>query len=155
MGMIYDLDNEYGGQILSDTGTGAPAFQVNSNAAGQPAVAVHSTASGAPVIVSNPQFGNVSTLAKGTVLRATATGARALNIESTVAQDAGVAPLYIGPLSAASAVVMQFQSFVSCTSIVLTTVANTDYVIRVAVGDGTFRSIPLFKDAAVIGSAAF
>ena len=152
---IYDLDNEYGGQILSDSGTGAPALQVNSNAAGQPAIAVYSTASGAPVIVDNPQFGNVSTLAPGARFRSTATGARALEVLSTVAQDPGVAPLRIAHLSAASAANMQFGSFVSCTSIVLTTVANIDYVVRVALGDGTFRSIPLIKDAGVIGSAAF
>lgn len=155
MSMIYDLDNEYGGVILSDTGTGAPALQVNSNSAGQPAIAVYSTASGSPVIVDNPQFGNASTLSAGARFRSTATGARALEVLSTVAQDPGVAPVRLAHLSAASAVVLQFGSFVSCTSIVLTSVANFDYVIRVALGDGTFRSIPLVKDAGVIGSAAF
>ena len=153
--MIYDLDAEYGGTILSDSNTAAPALQVNSNAAGQPAIGVYSTASGSPVIVDNSQFGNVSVIAPGARFRATATGARALEIISTVAQDAGVAPLRIGHLSAASAVVAQFGSFVSVTSVIFTTVANVDYVIRVALGDGTFRSIPLFKDAGVIGSAAF
>lgn len=48
-------------------------------------------------------------------------------------------------------------AFASVTSIVLTTVANTDFAIRVKVGDGTddqFRWIPLFKDAALVGTAA-
>ena len=155
MAMIYDLDAEYGGSILSDFGTAAAALKVNSNQAGQPALAIQSTASGAPVIVDNPQFGNVSVLAPGARFRAAATGARALEVLSTVAQDPGVAPLRIAHLSAASAVVAQFGSFVSVTSVIFTTVANVDYVIRVALGDGTFRSIPLWKDAGVIGSAAF
>ena len=155
MAIIYDLDNEYGGVILSDSGTGAPALRLNSNDAGQPALAIQSTASGSPAIVDNPQFGNVSTLSQGVRFRSTATGARALEVLSTVAQDPGVAPLRLGHLSAASAVMLQFGSFVSVTSVIFTTVANVDYVIRVAVGDGTFRSIPLWKDAGVIGSAAF
>lgn len=155
MAMIYDLDNEYGGVILSDAGTAAPALQVNSNQAGQPAIAVHSTASGSPVQIDNPTFGNVSVNAGGPQFRSTATGARALEIVSTVAQDPGTPLLRFGPASAASAVTMQFGSFVSVTSVILTSAAHFDYVIRVALGDGTFRSIPLVKDAGVVGSAAF
>ena len=47
--------------------------------------------------------------------------------------------------------------FASITSVVLTTVANTDFAIRVKVGVGTadqFRWIPLFKDAGLVGTAA-
>jgi len=47
--------------------------------------------------------------------------------------------------------------FASITSTVLTTVANTDFALRVKVGTGTddqFRWIPVFKDAAMIGTAA-
>ena len=58
--------------------------------------------------------------------------------------------------SVASGAVLEFttKGFASITSTVLTTVANTDYAIRVQVGTET-RWIPLFKDAAIIGAAAF
>lgn len=49
MAFIYDLDNEGGGQILSDSNTTAPALQINSNAPGYGALAILSTASGAPI----------------------------------------------------------------------------------------------------------
>jgi len=47
--------------------------------------------------------------------------------------------------------------FASITSTVLTTVANTDFAIRVKIGTGTddiFRWIPVFKDAALISASA-
>ena len=58
--------------------------------------------------------------------------------------------------SVASGAVLEFtqKGFVSITSVILTTVANTDYAIRVQVGLET-RWIPLFKDAAIFGAAAF
>src|SRR3990167_7820211 len=58
--------------------------------------------------------------------------------------------------SVASGAVLEFatKGFASITSVVLTTVANTDYAIRVQVGNET-RWIPCFKDAAIIGAAAF
>ena len=48
-------------------------------------------------------------------------------------------------------------AFASITSTVLTTVANTDFAIRVKIGTGTddqFRWIPVYKDAALVGAAA-
>ena len=58
--------------------------------------------------------------------------------------------------SVASGAIMEFRnkSFISITSTVLTTVANTDYAIPVQVGLET-RYIPVFKAAAIIGGAAF
>ena len=58
--------------------------------------------------------------------------------------------------SVASGAVLEFsqKGFASITSVILTTVANTDYAIRVQVGLET-RWIPLFKDAALFGTAAF
>lgn len=57
--------------------------------------------------------------------------------------------------SAASGAIINFAGgFISCTSTVLTTVANTDYAIPVQVGLEV-RYIPLFKAAAVIGGATF
>ena len=58
--------------------------------------------------------------------------------------------------SVVSGAMLEFSgpcAFISITSVVLTTVANTDYAIRVQVGLET-RNIPLFKDAAIIGAAA-
>lgn len=66
-----------------------------------------------------------------------------------------VAPLIIVPSSLASAPALRVLTggFASITSVVLTTVANTDYAIRVWVG-GQPRWIPCFTDAAIIGAAA-
>ena len=76
-------------------------------------------------------------------------------------RNGAVGNLSIGVLrvqgnSVASGAVLEFtqKGFASITSVVLTTVANTDYAIRVQVGLET-RWIPLFKDAAIIGAAAF
>ena len=91
-------------------------------------------------------------------LRAKA-GAYALNIIPTGTGNASIAPVRLASMSHASAPLFEIAAiggFVSCTSVVLTTVANTDYAIRVKVGGaGGERWIPLFKDAAIIGAAAF
>jgi hypothetical protein len=55
----------------------------------------------------------------------------------------------------ASGALVEFTGgFISATSVVLTTVANTDYVIPVQIGLET-RYSPVFKAAAVVGAAAF
>ena len=56
--------------------------------------------------------------------------------------------------SVASGAVMGFAAgaFVSCTSVVLTSVANVDYVIPVEM-NGEARYIPVLKAAAIIGGA--
>ena len=58
--------------------------------------------------------------------------------------------------SVASGAVIEFtnKAFISITSTVLTTVANTDYAIPVQVGLET-RYLPLYKAAALVGGAAF
>jgi len=70
------------------------------------------------------------------------------------AQSVGV--LRLQGNSVASGAVLEFtnKSFISITSTVLTTVANTDYAIPVQVGLET-RYIPVYKAAALIGGAAF
>lgn len=94
----------------------------------------------------------------GAALRLKATsGAYALNIIPTSSGNASVAPVRFASLSTASAPIFEVAAiggFVSCTSVVLTTVANTDYALRVKVGSEP-RWIPLFKDAAIIGAATF
>lgn len=88
MSMIYDLDNEGGGAILSDSNTTQPALQVNSNAPGYPAVGIYSTASGAPIHAKT--FGvscKVESTLTGAVpaleVNSYAPGQSALNIAST------------------------------------------------------------------------
>jgi hypothetical protein len=63
--------------------------------------------------------------------------------------------LALGGSSMASGAIVEFKGgFISCTSVVLTSVANSDYVIPVQVGLET-RYIPVFKAAAIVGGATF
>lgn len=69
------------------------------------------------------------------------------------AGNATEAAFQIAGVSAASGAVMGFGGgFISLTSVVLTTVANTDYALPVEV-NGVPRYIPLFKAAALVGAA--
>ena len=82
-------------------------------------------------------------------------GQPAVKFQHTVLGSQTVAPVQLAVPSVASGAVVQVTTgFISVTSVVLTTVANVDYVIPVQVGLET-RYIPLFKAAAVIGGAAF
>lgn len=71
-------------------------------------------------------------------------------------QSQTVGVLRIQGASRASGAAIEFtqKAFISITSTVLTSVANTDYAIPVQVGLET-RYIPVFKAAALIGGAAF
>lgn len=63
--------------------------------------------------------------------------------------------LRLGGSSMASGALIEFAGgFISLTSTVLTTVANTDYAIPVQIGLET-RYIPVFKAAALVGGATF
>ena len=57
MAMIYDLDNEYGGKIISDSNTPGAALTVQSGVVGQPAIEVRKTDVGsatvAPLKIAN------------------------------------------------------------------------------------------------------
>lgn len=76
-------------------------------------------------------------------------------VARTVAGSQTVAGLQLGGSSLASGALIEFKGgFISCTSVVLTSVANTDYCIPVQVGLET-RYIPTFKAAAIVGGAAF
>ena len=85
-----------------------------------------------------------------------AAGTPAVAVSRTAVGSQSVAPLKIVGSSVASGAAIEFanKSFISITSVVLTTVANTDYAIPVQVGLET-RYIPTFKAAALIGGAAF
>jgi|SRR3989338_5525758 len=79
-----------------------------------------------------------------------------VRVTQTAVGNMSIGVLQIVGNSVASGAVLELRNkgFASITSVVLTTVANTDYAIRVQVGTET-RWIPLFKDAAIIGAAAF
>lgn len=79
----------------------------------------------------------------------------AITIGRSVNGSVSQAALKFEGTSLASGALMQFAGgFISLTSVVLTSVANTDYAIPVVVG-GEQRYIPLFKAAALIGGATF
>ena len=89
-------------------------------------------------------------------IESASTTAAALTVRKTVPGNMSIGTLRISGNSLASGAVLEFyeKGFASITSVVLTTVANTDYAIRIQVGTET-RWIPLFKDAAIIGAATF
>ena len=101
-------------------------------------------------------FGDGSEDSAGVVqFKSKSTTIPALSIGKTINGSATYAALNFLGTSVASGALMRFEgSFISLTSVVLTTVANTDYAIPVVVG-GELRYIPLFKGAALIGGATF
>lgn len=157
---IYDLDNEYGGIILGDADSTAPTLSINSNAAGQPAIAALSTASGSVVkvtAISGPGIDadSVSTTQAAGDFRSAASIGPALIVGRTVAGASTIGALQFLGTSVASGAIMNFAGgFISCTSVILTSVANFDYAIPVQVGV-EMRYIPVVKGAGIIGGAAF
>lgn len=160
MTMIYDLDNKGGGQIIGLSGNTQPALSVDSRVAGIPAIACLSTASGSVVKVTaisgaGIDADSVSTTNPAGDFRSAATIGPALIVGRTVASLPTIAPFKILHPSCASAAVMELGGgFISCTSIVLTSVANTDYVFPISL-NGVIRYIPCFGAAAVVGGATF
>ena len=79
----------------------------------------------------------------------------ALVVGRSAAGSQTVAPFKLLGSSIASGALIEIGGgFISLTSVVLTTVANTDYAIPVQIGLET-RYIPVFKAAALVGGAAF
>ncbi len=178
---IYNLDNENGGMILSDSDTTAPALQVNSNAAGYPAIAAYSTAStsvikvtalsgaglqvtasggpGVDVDASGTQIGidadSSSTTAGAGDFRSSASIGPALVVGRTVNGSPTVGALQFLGTSVASGAILGFKGgFISLTSIILTTAAHFDYALPVEV-NGVQRYIPLVAATGISGAAAF
>lgn len=165
MPCIYDLDNEYGGVILSDTGTAAPALSVNSNSAAQPAIAVSSTASGVAVKIDGLSGGAALDVTQAATdfaairARSGATIGQALIVGRSVVGATTIAPLHVNHPSAASAVVLSFGGgFISVTSVLgigaTGAALGFDYVLPVTV-NGVVRGIPLTSLASLVGAAAF
>lgn len=153
MAFIYDLDNEYGGVILSDAGSPSFALRVNSREAAFGAIGIQSTASTNPIVVDS--FGTTG----GALFRGVAAGARALQIGRTVVGSNTIAPLLFAHTSTASGAIMEFGGgFISVTSILGTAATGAglgfDYVIPVSV-NGVMRGIPLTSLVSLPGAAAW
>ena len=141
MANVINMNAEAGANYIGDDAEPAMQFQV-----------LGSTGPGLKtfgfVSVSGATVGDLN--ARGTL------STNPAGIFSQVVGNVSIGILRIVGNSVASGAALEFsnKAFISITSTVLTTVANTDYAIRVQVGLET-RWIPLFKDAAMIGSAAF
>lgn len=141
MANLSNMDAEIGANFIGDDAQPAMTFQqIGSTGPGLRAYGFvnYSTAS----IDRLEICGGLATESAITVKRA-AVGSMSIGILKVVGN------------SCASGAILEFSNgaFASITSVVLTSVANTDYAIRVQVGLET-RWIPLFKDAALVGTAA-
>lgn len=125
MANIINLDAEVGANYIGDDAQ--PALSITNSSTG-PGLSVDKL-----LVTSTASIGGFAALA-GTVT---------------------VSPLSLTPSALASAPALSVSTggYASITSVVLTTVANTDYAIRVWVA-GQPRWIPAFKDAALVGTAA-
>ena len=124
----------------------------------EPALAVFNTGTGPGLRVLGLVAQSTASidLAYIPTLQGGAAGTSPLTVRRTVPGSISVGALRISGNSTASQAVLEFyeKGFLSITSTVLTTVANTDYAIVVQVGLET-RYLPLFKAAAIIGAAAY
>ena len=139
---IVNLYAETGANMISDDTTPALTLQSTTNVGGEVRGLV--AVSTASVDILNTTRIDSASATVPVLVRQTAVGNMSIGV------------LQIQGNSVASGAVLEFtnKGFQSITSVVLTSVANTDYAIRVAVGNQV-RWIPLFKDAAIIGGAAF
>ena len=145
MANLLNLDGETGADFIGDDA--------------QPALALKNTSTGPGLRCFG--FVNTSTASidilnlTGNIIENSSATAGILLRNNTVG-NMSIGVLRVQGNSVASGAVLEFttKGFASITSVDLTTVANTDYAIRVQVGLET-RWIPLFKDGAIIGAAAF
>ena len=143
MANLVNLYAESGADLIGDDNTPALTLSNTGNGPGLQVGRLHavSTASIDILVTTRVQSANATT---------------PVRIEQTVVGNQSIGGLQLVGASVASGAVIEFRnkSFISITSTVLTTVANTDYAIPVQVGLET-RYIPCFKAAAIIGGAAF
>lgn len=144
MANLINLDAEIGADYIADDA--------------QPGVEFRNTGTGPGLKVRGLVVVSTASIDRANLLNIDGSSATApaLTVTQTAVGNLSIGVLKIVGNSVASGAVLEFSNkgFASITSVVLTTVANTDYAIRVQVGLET-RWIPLFKDAAVIGAAAF
>ena len=163
MTSIYDLDNEYGGRIITDAsaanglsiinqGTG-PALLVESQTAGQPAIAVYSGASVPAMDIREVTVGGT-----GSLFRAGVTNANAVTFGKTVLGNQTYAPIRFANLSMASVPVIDFGSnFISVASIAMASypTGTAEKFIIVRAGNINY-GIPLFGlSTAINGPGAY
>lgn len=125
MANIVNINAEVGADIIGDDAN--------------PTLTLNNTSTGADL-----RFGIAESNGEGLLVRRSDVGS----------QSIGVLRIQGNSLASGAAIEFTNKSFISITSTVLTTVANTDYAIPVQVGLET-RYIPVFKAAALIGGAAF
>ena len=153
MPYLYNLDSESGGNVIGPSGSGTAVLTLSHFGTGQVLniVSAATTAVDATVLTTS-----ANTIAPVARFRSAASLGVALFLGKTVASSPTVPLVFFGALSAASAPVLEFDrsSFVSVTSIVLTTVANSVAAVRVKYGS-SYGWIPIWADAAIIGAGAF
>lgn len=123
----------------------------------EPALTLRNTSTGPGLFVGKllaASTASIDVLDVPIVQASSATGR--VTVRNTAVGNQSIGVLRIQGNSVASGTAIEFsnKAFISITSTVLTTVANTDYAIPVQVGLET-RYIPCFKAAAIIGGAAF
>ena len=143
MANLVNLWAESGADLIGDDNT--------------PALALYNTGNGPGL-----QVGRLNAVSTASIdildvptIQASAAAAR-VTIRNTAVGNQSIGVLRIQGNSVASGAAIEFsqKAFISITSTVLTTVANTDYAVVVQVGLET-RYLPLYKAAAIIGGAAF
>jgi hypothetical protein len=142
MANLINLNAESGADYIADEATPGVTF---SNSSTGPGLQVRGlvTTSTASIDVANLPRINTSSATGG------------LLVTRTVVGNLSIGVLRLQGNSIASGTMIEFTNngFISITSTVLTTVANTDYAIPIQVGLET-RYLPLFKSAAIVGAAA-
>ena len=143
MANLQNWDGEAGADLIGDDA--GPALTLSNSSTG-PGLRVFGLVgtSTASIDVANAPIIESSAAAGGVLIRRSVVGNQSIGV------------LRIQGSSQASGAIIEItqKGFISITSTVLTTVANTDYAIAVQVGLET-RYMPLFKAAALIGGAAF
>lgn len=143
MANLPNWDAEIGADYIGDDAQPAFAF---SNTGTGPGLRVFGL-----VATSTASIDVVNTTA---IRSASATAGVAVTQTLVGNQTVGILKIVGNSVASGAAIEFSNKAFISITSTVLTTVANTDYAIPVQVGLET-RYIPVFKAAALVGGAAF
>lgn len=147
-GSLFDYANDSGATLILDSTKTTPNLTLANFGTGT-GLTVQSVASGIGVDV-------LTTANSAARFQSAATTAVILQVGRTVPSSPTVASMKFTNASAASAPAFEFTtgSFVSVTSVVLTTAANIKGAVRVKVGD-VYYWIPLVLDAGLVGTGAF
>ena len=142
MANLVNLNAEIGADFIADDA--------------QPALALKNTGSGPGLRTFGVVTTSTASIDKANVPQIdTSSATGGLLVTRTVVGNMSIGVLRLQGNSVASGAMLEFSNkgFISITSVVLTTVANTDYAIPVQVGLET-RYLPVFKAAGLVGAAA-